>query len=158
MFKKLRQKGVEPFCQVWLSLLQSLLAAPSCLVASLGAGERCQQHDLEEGDQPGVELILYTEVFVKVRSMDVECPFVTFIPVELELSKGVVGDSRRSFAEVPKLNIAGAVPVAARAPSVLSGLSPGVGGAWRTCSDEGSGGGAGCLVSGGAVLSVATFS
>ena len=51
--------------------------------------------------------------------MDVECPFVTFIPVELELSKGVVGDSRRSFAEVPKLIIAGTVPGAAGAATAL---------------------------------------
>jgi hypothetical protein len=83
---------------------------------------------------------------------------VTVSPVELELSKGAVGDSRRSVAEVPKLDITGAEPGAARAPSVLSGLRPGVGGAWRACSDEGSGGGAGCLVSGGAVLSVVIFS
>ena len=83
---------------------------------------------------------------------------VTVSPVDLELSKGAVGDSRKSVAEASKLGITSATLWPARAPSVLAVLSPGVGGAWRTGSDEGSGGGAGCLVSGGAVLSVVIFS
>ena len=102
-------------------------------------------------------------MFVKVRSkeggLDVECPFVAFIPVELELSKGGVGDLRRSRAEVPKLNIVGTVPGAAVAPiSVLPGPCSGVGGVGRTCPVDGSCAGVGCLVSGGAVFSRMTIS
>ena len=57
---------------------------------------------------------------------------VTVTPVDLELSMGAVGDSRKSVAEASKLDITGAALWAARAPSVLAVLSPCVGGAWRT--------------------------
>jgi hypothetical protein len=65
----------------------------------------------------------------KEVGLDFECPFVAFIPVELELSKGGVGDLRRSHAEVPKLIIACTVPGAAGAPvSMMPGLCSGAGG------------------------------
>ena len=79
-------------------------------------------------------------------------------PVDLEVFKRAEGDPRESVAELSKLGVTSVTVRPARAPSVLAVLSPGVGGAWRTGSDEGLGGGAGCLVSGGAVLSVVIFS
>ena len=83
-----------------------------------------------------------------------------FIPVELELSKGGVGDLRRSCTEVPKPIIAGTVPGAAVAPvSVMPGLCSGAGGGVRlTCTVDGSCAGLDGLFSSWAVFSTIIIS
>ena len=71
------------------------------------------------------------EVSVVSRSM-----VVIVSPVDLELFKRAEGDPRESVAELSKLGVTSVTVRPARAPSVLAVLSPRVGGAGGTCSEE----------------------